>query len=64
MTTIPQQPRRAQLILFDECPVLPQWHDLAEPTRLEAVRLLTQLLVSVQRSHPHDLLPIQGEGDE
>jgi hypothetical protein len=64
MTAIPQTNRRAQLALFGEQPAAPNWNDLTEPMRRDAVRLLAQLLVNVRINHlariPHE----QGGRDE
>ena len=51
MTVIPQANRRAQLPLFDEQRLTPNWNDLTEAMRHEAVRLLAQLLINVRVSH-------------
>ena len=44
MERIPRRDRLTQLGLFWERVTAPQWLDLSEPTRVEAVRLLAQLL--------------------
>jgi hypothetical protein len=45
MGNITRRHRSAQLTLFCERPVLPNWHELEEATRAEIVRLLTKLLL-------------------
>jgi hypothetical protein len=52
MATIQKQRRPAQLVLFGERVAVPHWCDLAKPTRVEVVRLLAQLLLSVQADNP------------
>ena len=64
MTTIPRQCRTIQMPLFGERPVVPQWHDLAETTRVETVGLLAQLLLSVQEGNPSSAPQSRGEYDE
>jgi hypothetical protein len=44
MERSPRRDRLTQLGLFWERVTAPQWPDLSEATRLEAVRLLAQLL--------------------
>jgi hypothetical protein len=44
MKKTPQPDRLTQLGLFWERPAAPRWGDLSEPTRVEVVRLLAQLL--------------------
>ena len=44
MERSPRRDRLTQLGLFWERVTAPQWSDLSEPTRVEAVRLLAQLL--------------------
>jgi hypothetical protein len=39
-----------QMALFTESPAVPHWSDLDEPTRVEVVKLLAQLLVAVSCS--------------
>ena len=39
-----------QMALFTESPVVPQWNDVEEVTRIEVVKLLAQLLMTVQSS--------------
>jgi len=48
MAKIPTQKRMTQLALFAESPDAPHWRDLAEATRLEAIRLVAQLLLSIR----------------
>lgn len=48
MATIPRARQLTQLALFGEQVAVPRWCDLTEPKRDEVVRLLAQLLVSVQ----------------
>jgi hypothetical protein len=58
MEKIAQRDRLRQLGLFWERVAAPQWGDLSEPTRVEVVRLLAQLLREA-RSHTPAL---RGEG--
>ena len=44
MENTEQRDRLRQLGLFWERVAVPQWSDLIEPTRVEALRLLAQLL--------------------
>jgi hypothetical protein len=44
MDRTPQRDRFTQLGLFRESPAVPRWGDLSEPTRVEVIRLLAQLL--------------------
>jgi hypothetical protein len=53
-----------QLALFGERLSIPRWSDLTEPTRVEVVRLLAQLLVSVQTRNPVRVLQDRGGRDE
>ena len=64
MATIPRQPRTAQLALFGQRLAAPQWHDLAEATRAELVRLLAQLLLSVHTDDPNCAPRDRGARDE
>ena len=64
MATIPRQLRMTQLRLFGERLAVPQWRDLAEPTRAEVVRLLAQLLLSVHAGNPKGGSQSRGECDE
>lgn len=48
MAKIPQQTQMTQIGLFDEHPRGPNWRDLGEATRVEAVRLLSRLLLKVR----------------
>jgi hypothetical protein len=64
MAKIPQQTRTTQLILFGESFAVPQWHDLAEATCAEAVRLLAQLLVSVHAGNLNLAPCDRGDHDE
>ena len=63
MATIPRQ-HRMQLVLFGERLAVPQWHDLAEATRAEVVRILAQLLLSLSASNPSRAPHSRGERDE
>jgi hypothetical protein len=56
--------RLSQLGLFGERVVLPRWHDLTDTTRLEALRLLAQLLVGVRAENPSRAPQSRGERDE
>jgi DNA-binding transcriptional ArsR family regulator len=44
MERTPQRDRLTQLGLFRERAVAPRWSELSEPTRVEVLRLLAQLL--------------------
>lgn len=57
-----QRDRLRQLGLFWERVTAPQWIDLSEPTRVEVVRLLAQLLREARADEP--ALRSQGVGDE
>lgn len=57
-----QQDQLRQLALFWERATVPQWDDLSEPTRVEAVKLLAQLLREAL-AHPAALRG-EGAGDE
>lgn len=48
MAKIPQQTQMTQIGLFDEHPRSPDWRDFGEATRVEAVRLLSRLLLKVR----------------
>lgn len=48
MAKIPKQRRRTQMGLFDEQPSGPNWRDFGEATRVEAVRVLSRLLLKVR----------------
>ena len=61
MTVIP---RREQLALFGEQAEVPNWSDLSDPMRRDAIRLLAQLLVNAQLSHLDQALHEQGGRDE
>jgi hypothetical protein len=52
------------LVLFSERLAVPQWHDLAESTRIEAARLLAQLLLSVHAGNRNHGSQSRGECDE
>jgi len=64
MTAIPRASRISQLALFGERLVVPRWHDLTQPTRVEVVKLLAQLLVHVRASNPVRVPQDRGERDE
>ena len=57
-----QRDRLRQLGLFWERVTAPQWGDLSEPTRVEAVRLLAQLLREARAGQA--VLRGKGGGDE
>jgi hypothetical protein len=48
MERTPQRDRLTQLGLFWERAAVPRWSELSEPTRVEVVRLLAQLLREAQ----------------
>jgi hypothetical protein len=48
MAKIPQQKRMTQLALFQEHPGGPNWRDFGEATRVEAIRMLSRLLLKVR----------------
>lgn len=48
MAKIPQQRQRTQMGLFDEHQRGPNWRDFGEATRVEAVRMLSRLLLKVR----------------
>lgn len=52
MTAMSRATRITQLALFGERLAVPRWSDLTQPTRVEVVRLLAQLLISVRTSTP------------
>jgi hypothetical protein len=52
MTAMSRATRITQLALFGERLAVPRWSDLTQPTRVEVVRLLAQLLISVRKSNP------------
>lgn len=54
--------RVTQLGLFWEKVTAPKWRDLNEPTRVEAVRLLAQLLREARA--PASVARSEGAGDE
>jgi hypothetical protein len=64
MATIPREHRMTQLVLFGERLALPLWGDLDEPTRVEVVRLLAQLLVRVRTGSPIPAHQSRGQRDE
>jgi hypothetical protein len=53
-----------QLVLFGESVAVPDCRDLAEPTQVEAVQLLAQLLISIQNKNLSPALRSRGECDE
>lgn len=57
-----QRDRLKQLGLFWEKVTVPQWSDLSEPTRVEVVSLLAQLLREARAGE--SALRSQGVGDE
>jgi hypothetical protein len=57
-----QRERLRQLGLFWEGVAAPQWGDLSEPTRVEVVRLLAQLLREGRAGNA--ALRSEGVGDE
>lgn len=50
MAKISQQKRIRQLALFHEHPGGPNWGDFSEGTRVEAVRMLSRLLLKVREA--------------
>ena len=56
--------RITQLALFGERLAVPRWSDLTQPARVEVVRLLAQLLVSVRTSNPVRVPQDRGGRDE
>ena len=57
-----QRDRLRQLSLYWERVAAPQWHDLSEPTRVEVLRLLAQLLREARAGNA--ALRSEGAGDE
>jgi hypothetical protein len=53
-----------QLALFGERIAVPRWSDLIEPTQVEVVKLLAQLLLSVRTSNPVRVPQERGGRDE
>ena len=53
-----------QLMLFSECFAVPYWSNLAESTRVEVVKLLARLLVSVHMSSPGNAPQSRGAHNE
>lgn len=51
MATIPKQYAATQLMLFDERVAVPDWRDLAEHTEGDAIKLITQLLISIHTNN-------------
>jgi len=64
MTVIPKASRMSQLALFGERLAVPHWSDLTQPTRVEVISLLAQLLVSVRTSNPVCVPQNRGGRDE
>jgi hypothetical protein len=64
MATIRRQPRLMQLVLFGERLAVPYWADLGEPTRVEVVRLLAQLLFSIHGNSLRRTPQTRGGRDE
>ena len=64
MTAIPRASRMIQMALFGERPAVPRWSDLTQPTRVEVIRLLAQLLVNVHTRNPTRVLQDRGGRDE
>jgi hypothetical protein len=64
MATIPTERRMTQLVMFGECLVVPQWGDLDRSTRVEIVKLLAQLLLSIQAGNPSRGTQERGACDE
>lgn len=64
MAKSPRQRRMRQLALFGEHPEVPQWRDLAEATRIEAINILAQLLRSVHAGKPNRAPQKRGGRDE
>jgi hypothetical protein len=50
MERVPRRDRLTQLGLFSERVAAPQWRDLSETMRTEAVKLLAQLLREAHRA--------------
>jgi hypothetical protein len=53
-----------QLMLFSERFVVPYWSNLAESTRVEVVKLLAKLLVSVHMGSAENALQSRGAHNE
>ncbi len=64
MTAIQKTSRMRQLALFGERLAVPRWSDLTQPTHVEVVRLLAQLLVSVRTGNPVCVTQDWGGRDE
>jgi hypothetical protein len=64
MAALSKRTRITQLALFGERLAVPRWSDLTQAARVEVVRLLAQLLVSVRTSDPVRVPQSQGERDE
>ena len=64
MAALSKRPRITQLALFGEGLAVPRWSDLTQAARVEVVRLLAQLLVSVRTSDPVRVPQDRGERDE
>ena len=64
MTAIPKASQMSQLALFGERLAVPHWGDLTQPTRVEVISLLAQLLVSVRTSDPVCVPQNRGGRDE
>ena len=64
MAAIPRGSRMKQLALFGERIAVPRWSDLIEPTQVEVVKLLAQLLLSVRTSNPVRVPQERGGRDE
>ncbi|MGA2859835.1 MAG: hypothetical protein ABSE40_23440 [Candidatus Sulfotelmatobacter sp.] len=64
MAALSGRPRITQLALFGERLAVPRWSDLSQPARVEVVRLLAQLLVSVRTSDPVRVPQDRGARDE
>jgi len=64
MAALSKRPRITQLALFGERFAVPRWSDLTQAARVEVVRLLAQLLVSVRTSKPVRVPQDLGERDE
>jgi hypothetical protein len=62
MDRSPRRDRLTQLSLFWERASAPRWADLSEPTRVEAVRLLAQLLREARA--PRSAARSEGAGNE
>jgi hypothetical protein len=51
-------------MLFRERLSVPEWSDLAEPTRVEAVKLLARLMISFHKKKVNQTRPTPGECDD